>query len=294
MARETRRIPAVPRLGRLAGLVGLSVVGALLLLTPAWGQETPEASPSAEATPPASPPADGTPGVGTTDVVIRIEIEAEELVVPVGDTILARVVVENVEHLAGFGFTMNYDPDMLRPVEGTSDTGGTPEGPEATPDPNVSEGGELIQVEELGAFLEDSERSQISEISGGLVCSDPIAQGGQVGVNCNTLGPPLCLGGGAGASGSGVLAVVPFESRGGGVTALELTESTLVLDDLEPCDPVEGSAVAIEHQVEGASIELAEKDSSSMLIIIIVIVAVVVVAAAGGAFGYRWYRQRSS
>ena len=283
----------MPRLGRLAGLVGLSVVGALLLLTPAWGQETPEASPSAEVTPQASPPADATPGVGSTDVVIRIEIEAEELVVPVGDTILARVVVENVEHLAGFGFTMNYDPDKLRPVEGTSDTGGTPEGPEATPDPNVSGGGERIQVNELGAFLEDSERGVISDISGGLLCPDPVSQNGRVVVGCSTLGPPACLGGAAGASGSGVLAVVPFESRGGGVTALELTESTMVLDDLEPCDP-DGGAVAIEHRVEGASIELAEKESSSTLIIIIVVVGVVVVVAAGGAFGYRWYRQRSS
>jgi len=280
----------MPRLGRLAGLVGLSVVGALLLLTPAWGQETPEASPSAEVTPQASPPADATPGVGSTDVVIRIEIVAEELVVPVGDIIQARVVVENVEHLAGFGFTMNFDPDKLRPVGGTSDTGATPEG---TPDPNLSGGGDLIQVDELGAFLEASERGEVSDISGGLLCPDPVSQNGRVVVGCSTLGPPACLGGAAGASGSGVLAVVPFESRGGGVTALELSESTLVLDDVEPCDP-DGSAVAIEHQLEGASIELAEKDSSSMLIIIIVAVVVVVVVAAGGAFGYLWYRQRSS
>lgn len=272
------RIAAIPRWGRLAGLLASSLIVALLLLTPARAQETPQAS-----------PAQPTPGVAGDEPVIRIEIQAEKVPVPVGDIFQARVLVDNVDHLAGFDFTISYDPHKLRPIE-AADTGATPQ---STPDPNVSEGGKLVQVDEFAAFLEASDRGQVSEISGGLLCNDPVSQAGQVVASCSTLGLPLCLGGASGASGSGVLAVVPFESRGGGVTRLELSESTLVLDDFVPCDP-EGGAVPIQHQREGASVELAPKDSSSMLIIVIVVVAVAVVVVAGGAVGYRWYRQRNT
>jgi hypothetical protein len=134
-----------------------------------------------------------------------------------------------------------------------------------------------------------------SDVSGGLLCTDPVDKGDELDVGCSTLGPPVCLGGAEGASGSGVLAEIPFESRGGGVTALSFGETLLVLDDFAPpCDPTEGAPQRIFHTAEGASVELAPKDDSSMtlIIVIIVVVVVVVVAAGGGFLGYRWYRQR--
>lgn len=282
-------MPAILRLNRLAGLLTLALVGALLLLTPARAQETPAASPPAEATPGATPGTTpgSTPGATSGEAVLRIEIVAPEVPVPVGDIIQARVVAENVEHLAGFSLFIAYDSDKLRPLELEDGGGGTPaEGAEGPTGVNTE--GVPVQSDQVGAFVEGSGRGQ------SLFCPPPAEQAGRVSVICITNEAPVCLGGPAGASGSGVLAVIPFESKGGGVTSLGLTESTLALDDwADPCDPGVSSAEPILHTVQGASVELAPKDSASMLIIIIIVVAVVLAVATGGAFGYRWYRQRN-
>lgn len=260
------------RAARLAGLLALCALAWLAAMPPAHAQETPE--PTAAATDVAPPLS----GDGTT---LQLQIDAPEQPVPVGDVIRATVLVENVEHLAGFDFTITYDPDRLRLIE--ADQGGTPV---PTIDPALGGFGvPSVQVDELGGFLAESGRG------GQLFCQVPSAGNGQVVVNCNTAFAPACLGGPDGASGTGTLSVIPFESRGGGTTTIEITSSTLVLDDIEPCDTDDGRPQAIEHtRGAAATLELAAKDdSSTMLIIIIVIVVVVVVAAGGG--GYYAYRR---
>jgi hypothetical protein len=211
-------------------------------------------------------------------------VDAPEEPVPVGEIIQVTVLVDNVEHLAGFDFIVTYEPDKLQLIEAEGD-GSTPV---PTVDPALGTGAPAIAIEQLGAFIEASPRGER------LFCQVPSAGDGQVVGNCSTAFAPACLGGPEGATGSGVLAVIPFESRGGGATTLQITSSTLVLDDVEPCDPVDGAPVAIPHTRGGpAPLELAPKDegSSAMLIIIIVIVVVVaVVVGAGGFLAYRRYQ----
>jgi hypothetical protein len=96
-----------------------------------------------------------------------------------------------------------------------------------------------------------------------------------------------------GASGSGVLGRVLFKSKGGGITTLELTDTSLALDDVEPCDldPDIGQVPAIPHRVDGATIELAETGGIPWLIIGPVIGVVVVVIIVGGVGGFVWSRR---
>ena len=215
-----------------------------------------------------------------TDTVIRIEIDAEQPV-PDGQEFEARVVVDDVEHLAGFDFTITYDPERVRPVER--------ELPEGVPTP--ADGSFNVKVDEVGEFLRTNGERQ------DLICNDPTASESTttIIVTCNTLGPPLCLEGPPGASGSGVLGRLLFESRGGELTTLELTSSTLVLDDVEPCDPDEFRTQEILHRLEDATVELIGGGGGAPVAAIVAGIAVaVVVVVGGGVAGLAWYRRRAA
>ena len=270
---------SLPRLGRLAALLVLSLAASLPLLATGQAQETPEASPQP------TPGATGTPA--ETGTVVSIEILAEEVPVKEGEILQARILVEDVEHLAGFSFFLTYDDDKLRPVGLDSSSDGTPPDTGAQPPPVDSEG-DPVEVSALGEFLLDSDRGP------SMSCGTPTAEGGRVGVVCSTFEAPVCLGGPAGASGSGVLAVIPLESRGGGLTTLNLVQSTLVRDDWDPCDPVNSTAEPILHTTRGASIELVSLDGTPIWLIVLIVVVVLAVLGGGGWFGYRWYRQRQA
>ncbi len=215
-----------------------------------------------------------------TDTVIRIEIDAEQPV-PDGQEFEARVVVDDVEHLAGFDFTIAYDPERVRPVER--------ELPEGAPTP--ADGSFNVEVDDVGEFLlTNGERQD-------LICNDPTASESAttIIVTCNTLGPPLCLEGPPGASGSGVLGRLLFESRGGELTTLELTSSTLVLDDVDSCDPEELHPVEILHRREDASVALSGGGGDAPVAAIIAGIAVaVVVVVGGGVAGRAWYQRRGT
>jgi hypothetical protein len=270
MKLQTWMTPLSSRAARVAGLLAFSGLMALVLLSPARAQETPEPT-SAEPVPTAAP----------GETTIDLQLSTPEEPVPVGDIIEATVMVNNVEHLAGFDFTITYDKDKFRLVE--AEESGTPV---PTVDPALGGFGPPAIEIETGAILAASPRN------GQLICQVPSAGDGEVVVNCNTALPPFCLGGPEGASGSGVLAVIPFESRGGGLTSFEITSSTLVLDDLEPCDFEGGAPVRIPHtRGPAATVELAAKDDSSTLLIVIIIVVVLVVVAAAGGGGYYAYRR---
>lgn len=279
MGAQIRQTLARSRFGLLVGLFALSLAGALLLV-PARAQETPEASPQ---TTPEAP----TPAGTASDTVVRIEVDQPVEPIKSGEVLEARIVVENVEHLASFEFTVQYDRDKLKPLKAG----------ESAPTPfagTPTAGGEqdLIQIDQAGEFLASSERGNGGD---GVACTSPIATDGEIKFNCSTIGAPLCLGGPAGASGSGILSVIPFESRGGGLTTIDLVDSTLIQDDVEPpCDPEDLRLIQIEHTREGASIELAAKSDSNTMLIVIIVIVVSAVVAAGGAGGYWWYRQRSA
>jgi len=273
------------RIAQLLGLVVLSLLPAFLLLSPVAAQRTPEIVPGegGEAT-------QETPVIApqeSLDVsLIRLEVDAPEEPIPKGEEIEVTVLVEEVEHLAAFGFRIQYDPKRLEPVQRALPDEGTPG---ATPVGGLTAGeGTVVSARDVGAFLATSERQE------GIICPDPsVVAKGKVLVSCVTVGLPLCMDGPPGASGSGVLGRVLFKSKGGGITTLELTDTSLASDDLEPCDldPDIGQLPAIPHRVEGATIELAETGGIPWVIIAPVVGVVVVVIIAGGVGGFVWSRR---
>jgi hypothetical protein len=274
-------------MGQLLGLIALLLLSAFLLLSPVGAQETPEMAPEegdevTQQTPVVSPQEGEGP-------LIRLEVDAPEEPIPKGEEIEVAVLVEDVEHLASFAFAIRYDPKRLEPVERDLPENGTPR---ATPVEGLDDDGEtVVSVRDTGAFLATSERAD------GLICFDPVVSDREkVLVSCVTAGLPLCLDGLAGASGSGVLGRVLFESKGGGVATLELTDTMLVLDDVVPCDPDPdvGQAQEIAHRVEGAAIELASGDGIPWVIVGPVIAVVVVLVIGGGVGGFIWSRRGGS
>ncbi len=237
-------------LGRAAQLLGLVVLASLPLFF--WqanvgAQETPDESPTVSQTQTPEP---------ETDTLIRVEVDALTQPVQSGDEFEARVMVDNVDHLAGFDFTIQYDPQRLK----------------------------FERVSDEGTFLDSGARQD-------KICDMPETAENAVNVLCNTLGPPLCFGGEAGASGSGLLARAVFRSKGGGSTMLDIINSTLALDDVQPCDPENGAVQQIPHRREGASVQLIGGPGGGISWAIVgpaIAVGVVVVALAASA----WYRRR--
>lgn len=290
MARERKSARETRRVGLLATLGLLSVALALLLLSPAVAQETPGATPVATAggetptvqtpaateTPGAQPtagatePTSETPGaIGTSEPTATVELppdapqvrmEVDDFPEPLqnGVEFEVRVLVENVERLGGAGFTIRYDPDRL----------------------------DFDRIDDRGQFLATGERQDIS-------CEEPETGEDTVTVDCITFGPPVCAGGLPGASGSGLLGRVFFTSKGGGATQLELTKTTLVLDDIEPCDE-EGATISIPHnRGDPITVDLVGGDEFPWLIVGIII-GVVAVLLIGGVGGFLWYRRQGA
>jgi hypothetical protein len=231
--------------------------------------------------------AQATPEETLQETPTRVRISLPDEVIAVGQEFAVEVLVENVEHLAGFDFTIEYDPKLLEPVKATEDGDG-----EGTPAPSDGLDGtsEFVQVRgEAGEFLATSERGE------NILCTGPFVRGDEnrVSVSCVTLGPPLCLGGQAGASGSGLLGRVVFTSRGDGTTTLKLAQTTLALDDLQPCDP-ESNTVPIAHNRQDALVELTSGGGLPWVIIGPIIGVGVVVLLGGGLVGFLRYRRRGT
>ena len=222
--------------------------------------------------------------VRAQEALLRVEIDAPIQPVPKGEEFEARVLVEDVGHLAGFSFTLAYDPKRVEPVR---DEGEIPL------DEQV-EGDEVpVRVLDVGSFLMESERGE------GMICSRSVARDSDgdgkrdaVAVSCVTTGPPVCLDGVPGVSGSGLLARVVFRAKGGGDTTIRLASSTLALDDLPDCDLEGLGAAEIAHRTEEASVELAGGGLSGAVIAIIAVVVAVVII--GGAGGFLFYRRRTA
>lgn len=271
---------------RLLALTALPVLLVLVFLSAASAQEpTQGATPvatisSGDTTPTATVEPTPDPNVKT---LVRIEVDPQTKPIPSGQEFEARVMVDNVEHLAGFSFTISYDPKRLQPVK----PGSAEITPENTPVAGLS--GNPVKGRAIGDILASSSRSE------GVICSGPVAQSSTVVAACVTRFPPICLGGPVGASGSGLLGAVYFKSKGGGPTTLTLAESDLVLDDVQPpCDPADIQVQAIPNRRENAPIDLAKGGGSSSTLLVVIIGLVVVVIVVGGTGGYLWYRRRQA
>ena len=176
-----------------------------------------------------------------------VKIDAPIEPIEAGAEFAVELLVENVENLSAFDFTISYDPELMS----------------------------YERVEDVGLFLATGEREDIT-------CPEPISTEGRLIVFCVTNHPPVCVGGPAGASGSGLLARVFFKARGEGVAMLVLSDpTTLALDDIDPCDP-NLNIPEIPHTRQSASVELLGGDSFPWLIVGPVIGGVVLVLIGGG------------
>jgi hypothetical protein len=250
-----RAKPLWAALGLIAGLLVLAfwaVSSVAAQETPAATEQvTPLGTIQGTAIDLETPQAVQTPGVTPTpetNTDLRIEVVAEKQPVRKGKEFEAQVKVENVEHLAGFDFTISYDPKRLEPVEAQLSN------------PSTTESVVGVKALDVGQFLTTGERGQ------SMVCDDAKADldAHTVTVSCVTTGPPLCLDGLAGASGSGVVGRVFFKSKGGGKTKLTLLDSTLALDDYSVCQAeVAGTAGILPNDclpfrdAAGSSVELS-------------------------------------
>jgi hypothetical protein len=270
-------------LGALTGAIVLMLASTVGAQTPGDTPATAEATQNANATATEEP----TPGP-EVKTVISITVDPAIQPIPKGHEFEAQVSVDQVEHLAGFDFTIGYDPKRVEPVFVSKSSNnataqqGTPAGGSAA---------KVVKTANLGQFLKSSGREDI-------LCSDARVQGSTALVTCSLLGAPLCAGGAPGVSGSGLLGSIFFKSKGGGVTTLKLTKSDLVLDDVAPpCPATEEDPIvvqAIPHRNQGATVELAKSSGASGVLIVGLIVVVVAVVVVGGGGGYLLYRRRQS
>lgn len=273
----------------LFGILGFLVASTTGAQTPG---ETPEGTPAAtqeDSTPSTEVPASEEPTPGP-DVLTTVRLSVDPAIQPIpeGEEFEVQVLVEQVEHLAGFQFAIGFDPELIEPVFGSaSETPSDATVPEGTP----VEGSNTIKTANLGEFLRSSGREEI-------LCSPAVAEEGRALVTCSLLGPPVCAGGEPGVSGDGLLGSLYFESKGGGTTELTVADSDLVLDDIAPpCEIAEESdivVIPIQHQREGVTIELEASDSNSGVILGIIVGVIVALVVVGGGTAYLFYRRRQA
>lgn len=193
--------------------------------------------------------------VQETAAVIRLEAPAEP--VDEGDEFEVRVIVEDAEGLAAFDFAIAFDPALMS----------------------------FVRMEDLGQFLESGDRTQ-------MLCNDPSVESGEVSTVCSTVDQLPCLGGPEGPSGSGLLARAVFKAKAGGEATLSLVDPTsLILDDINPCDPVNVlQAIEIPLEREGATVEIIGSDGFPWLIVGIV-AGVAAVVVVGGVVVLQYSRR---
>jgi hypothetical protein len=245
-------------------------------LVPTSTEGPPAETPSTEPAPTEEP----TPGPEVQTLVSLALAEGIEQPIPEGDEFEVRVLVEQVEHLAGFEFAIAYDPDKIEPVLASESADGTP-----------GAGGEdQVRMANQGQVLLSDGRDQDS-----ILCSEGRVVGNTAALTCSILEAPVCAGGQPGVDGGGLLASVFFRAAGGGITTLDV-DSTLVLDDVVPPCPEneedEFQIQTIPHRRQGLDIELKADEGSSLLLIGGIVVGVVAVVAVVGGGGYMYLRSR--
>lgn len=140
--------------------------------------------------------------------VISVDIETAQPI-GVGQQFVAEIHVDNAPPLSAYAFQLVFD------------------------DTRIS----FVRMDDLGDMFAGSQR--------GPICTREL---GAFHWNCFTAGPPVCLGGGHGPSGSGTLGRAVFRAEQAGVTAIDLTNTQLIWDDISPCDPSDLHVYPIPHK----------------------------------------------
>jgi len=145
----------------------------------------------------------GTAGAQQDTTKLTVQPPSSDQPIKQGDpNIDVNVLASNVHNLAGFQFSLQYDPSVLKFVDVKEDP-----------------------------FLGSSGRQ--------VNCPTKNDNNGLIQFVCITLGPPAPQGT-AGPNGSGTLAVVTFSPIGGGDSALDLSDVQLVAAELDQAgQPVE-------------------------------------------------------
>lgn len=196
--------------------------------------------------------------VQETPALIRLQAPDEQ--VDVGDEFEVQVLLDDVAHLGSFEFAIKYDPERVS----------------------------FVAIREAGAML-------TADVERDIICADPVNEEGTVRISCVALGAPACMGGVGGPSGSGLLGRVVFRANAAGTAALILTDPTdLVLDDLQPCDPDEGQAVAIPNKAQDTSVEIAGSDTFPWPLVGAIAGVVAVVVVLGGVARVAMSRRSSA
>lgn len=170
-----------------------------------------------------------------------------------GPDIEVNILASDVQNLAGFQFSLTYNPSVLKYVDVKEDP-----------------------------FLGSSGRN--------VNCPTKNDTNGLIQFICVTMTPPVSLGGKAGPDGSGTLAVVTFSPRGGGDSALDLSDGKLVEAEVDQG----GMPIEATPSTENASIHVVGTSGGfPWLILGSVIGAVVVIGAIGGGGALVAKRRRS-
>jgi len=193
----------------------------------------------------------------TNEARVSVEPPAEQ-VKKGGPDFQVNIVADNVSNLAAFQFSLSYDSSIIKyvGVEGGSFLGSTGREPQC-----------------LDAKVDPGNPETLN-------------------FNCVTLGPPVSVPGAkAGASGSGVLAMVTFSPVGGGKTALDLKEGRLIAAELD----AKGMPVEFSTAVEGSSLDVSAGEGGASLALMGAVIGVVaaVVLVGLGFLGLRLRARRS-
>lgn len=156
----------------------------------------------------------------TASLATYVDLETATCTAALGDELAVDVIVHNAERLAGFSFTVRYDPALM----------------------------ELVRVDDQAQFLTTGNRPE-------LICAPIDDTKGAVNLLCNTMGPPSCSGGNPGIFGTGVLARPIFRPLAEGTQEFEF-ESTLGLDDVN-CE-ITDDTLPVRYRGSGPTITIRE------------------------------------
>ncbi|MGD0114932.1 MAG: cohesin domain-containing protein [Dehalococcoidia bacterium] len=182
----------------------------------------------------------------TTTTKLTVQPPSSDQPIKQGDPDFdVNILVSDMHNLAGYQFSLQYDPSVLKFVDVKGDT------------------------------LLGSTGREVN-------CPTKNDNSGLLQFVCVTLAPPVgSLGGKAGPDGSGTLAVVTFAPKGGGDSPLNLTDVKLVAAEVDQG----GMPVETPSTTEDASVHVVGTSGGfPWLVIALAVGAVVVVGGGGGAF----------
>jgi hypothetical protein len=199
------------------------------------------------------------PALAQEEALVRV-VPSSDTVNVGADALQVDVVVENVENIAAFEFTLEFDPSVV----------------ELAPD----EAGQVRA--ECGSFLGSTGR-QVQSV--GTSTTD-----NSLTFRCVSLGPPVSVGGLEGPSGSGALASLWLRPLAEGESPLTLHEVTLLAAEWDE----EERPISIPNATQDGAIIVSTSGGFRWLLWgpVIGVGALVFVAAAGGVLWLRPFARR--